>query len=391
MLTYSAYEGDYRVRRYAESLARRGDEVEVLSVSLGKNSPRDTMLEGVKVTHLLGKTKLGKSTIAYVFQVSCFALAAFCVITRRTLSRRYDIVHIHNMPDALVFSAFFAKLRGARLILDLHDLVPELFIDKRSGWTMKPLGWLLRWEEKLSAFFVHHVIVSNHLWLETIEARSAPKGKCSVFVNNVDERVFYPRSRTRSDDRIIILFHGSLSPHQGVDLVVRAMPAVLGRVPQAEFHIYGDGSEKDRLLSLASELGVRHAVKLHKPVQLTEIPQIVAEADVGVVAKRADSFGNLAYSTKILEFMSQGLPVVLSRTKIDQYYFDDTVARFFNSGDVPDLAEALIAVIEDPDLKQRLKRNSAIHVQRNSWLTRQQAYHALVDTLIVGLAALPLL
>ena len=381
MLTYSGYEYDNRVRRYAESLAMRGDEVEVLSVTLPIGGPRETVLDGVKVTHLLGKTQLRGSTFAYVMQVTRFALAAFFVISKRALFRPYDVIHIHNMPDAIVFSALVARLRGARLILDLHDLVPELFIDKKSGWTMKPIGQLLRWEEKISAAFVQHVIVSNHLWMDTITARSAPGTKCSVFVNNVDSRIFYPRKRTRTDKRKIILFHGSLSRHQGVDLVIQAMPAVVARVPCAEFHVYGSGSELVALRQLADELGLQNSVHFKKSVLLEEVPQIVVEADVGVVAKRADSFGNLAYSTKILEFMSQGVPVVLSRTKIDQYYFDDTVARFFTSGDVAELAEALLAVLTDPQLANRLKDNATQLVARSNWETRRGAYFGIVDTL----------
>ncbi len=66
---------------------------------------------------------------------------------------------------------------------------------------------------------------------------------------------------------------------------------------------------------------------------LDDIAGIIANADLGVVPKRADSFGNEAYSTKIMEFMSQGIPVVVSRTKIDSYYFDEETVRFFPSGD----------------------------------------------------------
>jgi len=392
MLTYSHYEFDNRVRRYAESLAMRGDEVEILSVSLGAGGPRDTILDGVKITHLVDKTQFRGSTTAYIWQVFKFALTAFGIVTKRALKRPYDVVHVHNMPDLIVYSALVARLRGARLILDLHDLVPELFMDKRKGGMSKPIGMVLRWEEKLSAAFAQHVIVSNHLWLDTIEARSARKEKCSVFVNNVDGRIFYPRPRTRTDARRIILFHGSLSRHQGVDLVIRALPAVLRRVPQAVLQIYGEGSERESLEKLTVELGLQQAVELKSSVQLHEIPQIVANADAGVVAKRADSFGNLAYSTKILEFMSQGVPVILSRTKVDQYYFDDTVARFFTSGDVAELTEALIAVLTDAEYRDRLRTNATKLVAKSNWETRRPDYYKLVDTLCLGaVALLPLL
>jgi glycosyltransferase involved in cell wall biosynthesis len=382
MITYSSYEFDNRVRRYAESLAARGDEVDVLAVAWENKGARTTFLDGVKVTRLSRKMTFGKGLFTYFAHVCRFPLAAFGVVSARVLAKPYDFVHVHNMPDFLVFCALFARLRGAKVILDLHDLVPELYADKKPGWRQSFAGHLLRWEERISARFVQHLIISNHLWLKTVTGRSAAAEKCSVFVNNVDTRIFYPRKRTRSDDRRIILFHGSLSYHQGVDLVIQAMPTVLARVPKAEFHVYGGPSERcEELGRLAREVGAEQAVRFSPSVLLHEIPQIIADADVGVVAKRADSFGNLAYSTKILEFMSQGIPVVLARTEIDQYYFDDTVARFFPSGDVPALADALVEVLLDSELKNRLTRNATDYVRRNSWETRKQAYFAIVDAL----------
>jgi glycosyltransferase involved in cell wall biosynthesis len=71
---------------------------------------------------------------------------------------------------------------------------------------------------------------------------------------------------------------------------------------------------------------------------------------LGVVPKRADSFGNEAYSTKIMEFMSLGVPVIVSETKIDRYYFDDSVVRFFQSGNSDALADAMLEVMRGPAL-----------------------------------------
>jgi glycosyltransferase involved in cell wall biosynthesis len=226
------------------------------------------------------------------------------------------------------------------------------------------------------------VIVSNHLWLDDFARRSARPEKCSVFINNVDSGIFYPRPRTRTDGRRIIMFHGSFSRHQGVDLVVQALPAILRDVPAAEFHLYGGGAEERNLVALARELGVEHAVKFNGGVALDEIPQIIANADVGVVAKRADSFGNRAYSTKILEFMSQSVPVVLSKTEIDSYYFDDSTVRFFESGNVAELANALIDVLTDHSLRDRLVQQALVYAARNSWESRKHEYHHLVDSLI---------
>lgn len=388
MITYSHYEYDNRVRRYAEALAARGDEVEVLAVCPGPDAPREIWLEGVHVTRLVPKQRLKESVAAYSWQVFRFCLAAGAVMAKRSWTKRYDLMHVHNMPDFVVFAALVPKLFGARVILDLHDLVPELFHDKLSGWKSKLAGWFLRLQERVSAAFADHVIISNHLWVEDIVARSAKREKCSVFINNVDTRVFRPHTRTRTDDRKIILFHGSVSHHQGVDLVISAMPAVLERVPNAEFHIYGGSAEMPALEEQARRLGIEHAVKFNKPVYLHEMPQIIANADLGVVAKRADGFGNRAYSTKIMEFLSQGIPAVLSRTEIDQFYFDESVARFFDSGDVAGLAERLSNLLTDDSLRSRLGNEARDYVRRNGWGTRKETYLQLVDALVES-SALP--
>ena len=113
-----------------------------------------------------------------------------------------------------------------------------------------------------------------------------------------------------------------------------------------------------------------------------QIAEVMSNADLGVVPKRADSFGNEACSTKILEFMSLGIPVVVSSTKIDRYYFDDSVVRFFESGNADAMAEAILAVLEDEGLRRRLVANAGEFASRNNWETKKQEYLDLVDRLV---------
>ena len=87
-----------------------------------------------------------------------------------------------------------------------------------------------------------------------------------------------------------------------------------------EFHIHGEGSAKPELERLVSELGLEGKVLLHAPLPLREIASVMANADLGVVPKRNDSFGGEAFSTKILEFMALGVPLLLADTRIDRHY-----------------------------------------------------------------------
>ncbi|MEO7597987.1 MAG: glycosyltransferase, partial [Opitutus sp.] len=111
------------------------------------------------------------------------------------------------------------------------------------------------------------------------------------------------------------------------------------------------------------------------------IVKIMANSDLGVVPKRADSFGNQAYSTKIMEFMSLGVPVVVSSTEIDRYYFDDSVVRFFESGNSDALATAMIEVLKDTSLRNRLVSSALDYAQRHGWNSRKADYLHIVDSL----------
>ena len=109
---------------------------------------------------------------------------------------------------------------------------------------------------------------------------------------------------------------------------------------------------------------------------------MIGAADVGVVPKRADGFGNEAFSTKILEFMACGVPVVVSRTRVDEHYFDDTLVRFFRSGDEADLAQALLWVYEHRFDHGTWIERAREFAGRNSWQERGADYHRLVDALV---------
>ena len=178
-----------------------------------------------------------------------------------------------------------------------------------------------------------------------------------------------------------MIFPGGLQWHQGLDIAIRAFHKLLPRLPEADFHIYGDGNMKARLVEQTAELGLQERVRFFDPVSAQDIPGIMAEADLGVVPKRADSFGNEAYSTKIMEFMALGVPVVASSTKIDRYYFDDSVVRFFESGNEQALADAMYEVLQDETLRRGMVERASDYAKLHSWDNHKKEYLNLVDSI----------
>jgi len=385
MVTYSHFLSDARVRRYASALAGRGDHVDVLALQPSREAPK---METVGNVHLFRvQSRLGKkekSPVAFLLPLLRFLIASSFWITRRHARQPYDVLHIHNIPDFLVFAAWYPKLTGAKLILDIHDIVPEFYANKFRVRENALAITLLKWVERAAARFADHVIISNHLWRDKYASRTGTADRCSVFINNVDTTIFHPRPRTRRDGKSIIIFPGGLQWHQGLDIAIRAFQKVRDALPDAEFHIYGDGDRKDSLVALSRELGLHEQVRFFDPLPVHEVAEAMAGADLGVVPKRADSFGNEAFSTKILEFMSLGVPVVVSNTRIDRFYFDDSVVRFFESGNVDALAQAMLDVLRNRELRGRMVACASKHAAENSWESRKGDYLQLVDGLIEG-------
>jgi glycosyltransferase involved in cell wall biosynthesis len=383
MIAYSVYQRDNRVMRYAEALAACGDIVEVIALKQNPDDPAAEKVGSVQVFHVRGRyTKNQKSRGDYLFPLLWFWVIATVRLAWRHILHRYDLIHVHNMPDFLVFAAIFPKLTGAKIILDIHDIMPEFYASKfqkgEGAFGIK----ILKRVERASARLADHVIISNHLWLKPFVARSAPAEKCSVFINHVNQGLFHRRQYAGNGDKRIIMFPGGLQWHQGLDIAIRAMPMVLEKIPGAEFHIYGDGNMKDELVNLARDMGLAKSVRFFDPRPLSKIAEEMSRADLGVVPKRADSFGNEAYSTKIMEFMSLGVPVVVSSTKIDRYYFNDSIVRFFESGNSDALAKGIVEVLQHDDLRRRMIANALEYADRNSWQRRQGNYLELIDSLI---------
>lgn len=382
MVTYSTYDNDNRVRRYARELAKRGDVVEVFSLKRKPDQCEVEDVEGVRVYRLLFRSRTEqKSKTDFLLPVMRFLLDVSARIAWRHLRNPYDVFHVHNVPDFLVLAALLPRFSGAKVILDIHDILPEFYASK---FGLRPDAFgvrVLKRVEKSSAWVAHHVILSNHIWRDKYAVRTGKGDKCSCFINNVDAELFQRRPRTRDDGKLVIIYPGGLQSHQGLDIAIRAFEKVSRKLPNAELHIYGDGSAKDDLIALTHMLGLETKVLFFEPLPLSDIIRVVANADLGVVPKRADSFGNEAYSTKIMEFMSLGIPVVVSDTKIDKFYFNDSVVRFFPSGDPDALAEAMLDLLRNPQLRERMVANALEYVLHNNWESRRDEYLRLVDSL----------
>jgi glycosyltransferase involved in cell wall biosynthesis len=382
MVSYSFYERDNRVMRYAETLAQRGDHVTVFAL-LRDDGPREEVLNGVHVHRLQSRQVNEKSRFSYLGRILQFLFRAMYRVSKNHLQHRYDLLHIHSVPDFIVFAGWLPRMTGTPVILDIHDILPEFYTSKFGSGRHSVSFRLLHAVEKISAKFSSHVIIANHIWQERLLSRSVEPGKCTVVLNSPDRSIFHTNGAPRSSTgRFVLLYPGTLNWHQGLDLAIRAFGKISDEVPQADFYIYGDGPSKDDLSALILELHLENRVFICNPMPLREVAKVIGSADLGIVPKRKDTFGNEAFSTKILEFMAMGVPVIVADTQVDRYYFDDSVVRFFRGGEEEDLAHNMLDMIQNADKRRNLVANATQFVDTVDWTAKKHEYLSLVDQLV---------
>jgi glycosyltransferase involved in cell wall biosynthesis len=181
-----------------------------------------------------------------------------------------------------------------------------------------------------------------------------------------------------------MMYPGTLNWHQGLDMAIRAFAKIKELDSHIDFHIYGDGPAKPFLEELIQDLGLQDRVLLKDPLPIREIAEKMSSAGIGIVPKRNDPFSGDAFSTKTLEFMYLGVPIIISETKIDKYYFNDSVVRFFIPENVDALASAMLEMIKKKERRKELSENALKFVEDFSWEKKKQEYLNLVDCLNNG-------
>jgi len=386
MVVFATYPyGETRVQREAEALVGHGYEVDVICLRGQSDTAVDTH-HGVTIYRLPMRRARKRTLAAGVLDYIAFFAMASVKLARLNLLRHYDVVQVHNLPDFLVFAALIPKLTGSRVILDLHDLMPE-FYQGRFG--QESNGFLMRLiliQEKLSCRFADHVITVTEHWRQTLVKRGVPPEKCSVVMNLADGHIFHrfpPEDAPPKDgDRFRLFYHGYMPERYGLDLVLQAMGRVRHQIPEIHLTLVGGGEHLATLKRMSEDLDLKeNCVEFIRCVPAEKLPALIAVADVGVVPYRDDIFTDSLLPTKLMEYAVMGLPSIVARTSAISAYFDETMVQFFAPDDVEDLARCILTLYSDRKRLAQLAQGIQKFNQRHNWTKAGAEYVALVERL----------
>jgi glycosyltransferase involved in cell wall biosynthesis len=385
IVNIASYKTDDNVRVYAETLAARGDKVDVVNIS--DSQQRQSEVEVHNVTKY--RVQRGKYDECNNWVHAWRSLRVFWslskALTRLHQRNRYDVIHIYNVPDFLLFAAWYPKLAGAKLIRDLHNVSAELVAKKFHTKLSASSHGFFKAMASLPLRFADHVIVPTNFFSEKANALAIPKDRCSVLFGHVDHEMFPRKARTKTKPGFVIVCLGGLQSQHGLDIAIHAFGEVRRNTPDAELHIYAGatGEMRASLGPLVQSLDLEEGVKFHAITSFAGMGGVIANADIGLVPVLTDVLETEAYVTQIMEFMTQGVPVVAAQSGIDGLHFEEGNVHFFPAGDSRAMSNAMLDVIKNRDLHESLVKRGYEYLACNTLDSGKRKYMDLVDSISI--------
>lgn len=392
MVAYTHYQTDPRCRREATLAA--GDGWDVHFYALSKDgAPRTSMVEGITL-HELGMPRYrGGSSAAYVMSYLRFLLMASAKVQQHHLKSRFQVVHVNTMPDFMVGTALLPRLFGARVILDVHDVMPEIYMTKfrvpASHWKIR----LIKFMEVMSARCAHTVLTAEHPKGDLLAEHGVPRNKIQVLLNLPDDRLFVPQflfadpelARPAADPscEFRLIYHGTLAHRLGMDHAIGALDLLRNEIPGATLQLFGDGDQLPELHAQTEQAGLQERVWFSdgfKPIE--EVIPAIMEAHLAVIPTRHEISTDFMLPTKLLEYLAFGIPAVFTPTRTVKHYFGEDHPLYIHEPSAEETARKITWVRENYAEAKRLTAElQASWYERFYWPEHKLGYLELLDRL----------
>ena len=338
-------------------------------------SPIET-IRGVRVFRIQVRYR-GGSLLRYGWEYGKFFARCALLSTRLFLATRYRLVHVHNMPDALVFAACIPKLCGAKIILDIHDPMPETYASKFRRFARGAIHKFLLVQEQMSVAFADRTItVSDPVRDGILLKRRYRPEAIGVIANFADGELFKPIIYPPIDGVIRFVFHGTILERYGLRTLVEAVSKI-GRRERMYIRIIGEGDFSSTLRELIVKYGVSASIEfMNQAYPLHEIPKMLSDCHVGLVPLDigTSTVANFALPIKLVEYTCLGLPSISVRNAAIDYYFGSDECMFFKSGDAGALARWIGEVIENPARLMDFRKKLEPVRERLLWSKEKEKY-----------------
>ena len=378
MVVYTKLSNDARVLRQVKAAIEAGFMVDVYTLK----EPDKVSFLGLNVISASFGQYKGNGKIRYVFSYLRFFFFCFFRVSFNMVEKRYVITQAHNMPNFLVFSFLIPRLLGAKIILDIHDLLPELFAEKFNLSLNHWLIQLIYFEERISGNFADVVISTNRLHTRRFLKNRISKVEFPEILNSADELTFRPFTDHNFDQNpVVIIYPTTMAKRLGLDVLIETLDILVKQKKPVFLKIFGDGEYREKLKQNILQKNLQNHVYVSKGFESFDtLAAELERANIGIIPWPSHYSTNLQMPGKIHEYFIKGLCVVASDLEILKEYFNDCVC-FAQAGNPVDLADKISLLIENRDLMKKYAVKGHSFYRENPWSRYKDRYIQILNEL----------
>jgi len=392
MVAYTQYQTDPRCRREATMAAQAGWDVHFYALSQD-GAARTSTVEGITLHELAMPRYRGGSSAAYVLSYLRFLTLASWLVQKHHLKCRFAVVHVNTMPDFMVGTALLPRLFGAKVILDVHDVMPEIYMTKfrvpASHWKIR----LIKFMEVMSARVAHKVLTAEHPKGELLIEHGVPAAKIQVLLNLPDDQLFVPQflftdpelaaADQDLDCEFRLIYHGTIAHRLGLDNAVGALNLLRDELPGARLQLFGDGDQLADLHAQTHKHDLGDRIWFSDGfVPIEEVIPSIKAAHLAVIPTRHEISTDYMLPTKLLEYLAFGIPAVFTPTKTVRHYFGDEHPLYIQDPTPQETAKKIRWVRENYAEAKRLTADLQDKwFSRFHWPQHKQSYLELLSDL----------
>lgn len=307
----------------ARELIRRGHTVNV--VTAFPNYPAGRLYPGYRLALWRREVRDGVAllrTFTYpyhgtsvVLRIANYVSWMVSAMLAAWLTPRCDVIYVWHPPLTVGVTAWvLGRVNRAPFVYDVQDLWPEGAVASgylRPGPIVSLLHWLADWVYARAA----RILVVSRAAADQLRGRGVNPAKIQVAAHWIDDSIYAAppsgrdiRSEYGLDHRFIVMFAGNLGIVQGLDTVIEAA-ARLRNDPEAVFVLVGDGSDRQRLESMAAARGLTN-VRFVGRHPASAMPDFLRAADALLVQLRPSEISDQSIPTKVLAYLAAGRPII---------------------------------------------------------------------------------
>ena len=341
-IAYTRFPADTRVKRELEALSTTGRRLAVIALRTSGEAAVERW-RGITIVRVPGRKSRG-AVGAYLVEYGGFVWRCRRLVARHRAFANLRVVHVHTLPDFLLWAALPAQRRGARLVFDMHEIFPEFARAKFSGLLGRAVasiaGAIERWARRRSDL----TITVNEPINELLTTRPIGRPERRIVLHNTADPADFGHATSPSGDTAVpleFIYHGTLTFLYGLDVAIRAIALSRDRGVRAHLTILGDGPERNALRRLAEQLSLTGHVSFESPIPQQALPARLRRCSAGIVPTRLDGMTRYSLSTKLLEYVHLGIPVLAADLPSYRRYFADNVLWYWAPGDANDLERVI--------------------------------------------------